>query len=225
MLKLLALFSLLAVPLVQGQTPGSKGGPKVRFLAERTPEVIGKVMLVAKEAKSAEFDLPTNHLSEPQTPPERIFSIWSAAKNVAVAAVTLPEQGNSFIVLLVPAADGGYKPIVIAAKDPNFKPGDIYFYNHADKTVLGYVGTSKFSLEPSKGTIVRPQGPSGDEKNYYEVGLGVRQKEGDRTLSTARWPVQKDLRMYVFFYLNPKSQRLDFRAVDEFVDPEEAKKP
>jgi hypothetical protein len=220
MLKFLALFSLLAATLVPAQTSGSKGGPKVRFLAERAPEAIGKVMLVAKEAKSAQFDLPTNHLSEPQTPPERIFSVWSAARNVSVATVTLPEQGDSFIVLLVPSADGGYKPIVISAKDANFKPGDIYFYNHADKTVLGYVGTSKFILEPAKGKTVRPQGPSGDEKNYYEVGLGIREKEGDRTLSTARWPVQKDMRMYVFFYLNPKSQRLDFRAVDEFVDPE-----
>jgi hypothetical protein len=220
MLKFLALFSLLAASLVQAQGTGSKGGPKVRFLAERAPEAIGKVMLVAKEAKSAEFDLPTNHLSEPQQPPARVFSVWSAARNVSVATVTLPEQGDSFIVLLVPSADGGYKPVVIAAKDAAFKPGDIYFYNHADKTVLGYVGTSKFILEPSKGKTVRPQGPSGDEKNYYEVGLGIREKEGDRTLSTARWPVQKDMRMYVFFYLNPKSQRLDFRAVDEFVDPE-----
>lgn len=220
MLKFLALFSLLAATLAPAQTAGSKGGPKVRFLAERAPEAIGKVMLVAKEAKSAQFDLPTNHLSDPQSPPERIFSVWSAARNVSVATVTLPEQGDSFIVLLVPSADGGYKPIVISAKDANFKPGDIYFYNHADKTVLGYVGTSKFILEPAKGKTVRPQGPSGDEKNYYEVGLGVREKEGDRTLSTARWPVQKDMRMYVFFYLNPKSQRLDFRAVDEFVDPE-----
>lgn len=109
--------------------------------------------------------------------------------------------------------------MVIAAKDTKFKPGDIYFYNHADKTVLGYVGTAKFVLEPAAGKMLRPQGPSPDGP-YYEIGLGVREKEGDRPLSTARWPVQKEMRMYVFFFMNPRTERLDFRAVDEFVEPE-----
>ena len=28
------------------------------------------------------------------------------------------------------------------------------------------------------------------------------------------------LSVYVFFFINPRTQRLDFRAVDEFVEPE-----
>ena len=103
----------------------------------------------------------------------------------------------------------------------DFKPGDIYFYNHADKTVLGFVGSSKFILDPAKGKAVRPTKPSGDGA-YYDVGLGIREKEGDKPLSIARWPVQNGIRMYVFFYLNPRTQKLDFRAVDEFVEPENA---
>ena len=190
----------------------------MRFLAERAPVELGQVQLAAKEVKSKPFDLPINHLSEPQTPPQRLFSVWSVAKNVSLATVTLPELGDAFIVLLIPAAEGGYKPVVIAAQDANFKPGDIYFYNHANKTVLGYVGTAKFVLEPAVGQVLRPQGPS-TEGPFYEIGLGVREKEGDRPLSTARWPIQKDMRMYVFFFINPQTQRLDFRAVDEFVEP------
>lgn len=50
----------------------------------------------------------------------------------------------------------------------------------------------------------------------------MREKEGDKPLSIARWPVQKGSRMYVFFFLNPRSGKLDFRAVDEFVEPEVA---
>ena len=222
MSKLIALLSILAALAVQAQPSGQKGGLKVRFLAERAPVEIGQVMLVAKEAKSAAFDLPTNHLSEPQVPPQRVFNVWSSARNLSVATVTLPEKGNSFIVLLIPSAEGGYKPVVISANDAGFKPGDIYFYNHADKTVLGYVGTAKLILDPANGKTLRPEGPSCEEKNYFDVGLGVREKEGDRPLSTARWPIQKDLRMYVFFFINPQSQRLDFRAVDEFVESEVA---
>lgn len=212
---------LLAVAPARGQSPAAKGGPNVRFLAERGAEETGKVVLVAEEMKSAPFDLPTKFLSDPVPAPKRAFRVWSSARNAALASVSLPERGDAFIVLLVPAATGGYKPVVIADKDPSFRPGDVYFYNHADKTVLGYVGTAKFILESGKSIAVRPAGAK-DEGRYYEVGLGVREKDGDRPLSTSRWPAQKQVRTYVFFFLNPRTQRLDFRAVDEFVDPEAA---
>lgn len=215
------LLCVLAAALLPAAAQ-SKSGPKVRFLAERAPQEIGKVLLAVKEVKSAPFDLPVNHLSERQSPPARVFAVWSTAKNVSLATVTLPENGDEFIVLLVPSTTGGYSPVVISAADPQFRPGDIYFYNHADKTVLGYVGTAKFVLEPAKGRTLRPEGPSGDG-NFYNIGLGVREADGDRPLSTSRWPVQKQMRMYVFFYLNPQTGRLDFRAVDEFIEPEAPK--
>lgn len=219
MIRLAPFLLLVFAGSLCAQTSGSKGSLKVRFLAERTPAETGKVSLVAKEAKSPLFDLPINHLSEPQTPPERVFAVWATGLNASLATVSLPEEGNQFIVLLVPAKEGGFKPVVIAAKANDFRPGDVYFYNHADKTVLGFVGTSTFTLEPGQGRSLRPDGAKGDGA-YYDVGLGVREKEGDRTLSKARWPVQKQMRMYVFFYINPTNGRLDFRAVDEFVEPE-----
>lgn len=137
-----------------------------------------------------------------------------SAENLSLATVTLPESGDSFIV------------IVISANNPDFKAGDIYsvdiyFHNHSDKPVLGYVGKSKFALNPAKGTTLRPEGPGG-EGNYYDVGLGFRDTEGERTLSMARWPVQEGIRMYVFFFVNSRTQRIDFRAVDEFVEPVQA---
>lgn len=220
MSKLAVLFCLLAATLAQAQPSGGKK-LKVRFLAERAPADLGQVMLAAKEVKSTPFELPVSYLSAAQNPPERVFALWSATKNLALTNITLPEQGDSFIVLLFPANEGGYKHVVISDNNPDFKPGDVYFYNQADKTVMGFVGTSKFTLDPAKGTTLRPAGPSGDGA-YYDVGLGVREKEGDKPLSIARWPVQKGIRMYVFFFLNPRSGKLDFRAVDEFVEPEVA---
>jgi hypothetical protein len=217
--KFVLCILLLLTGWLAAQAPAGKGSLKVRFLAERVPPQAGQVSLVAKEAKSPLFDLPINHLSAPQSPPERVFAVWATGLNASLATVTLPEEGNQFIVLLVPAKEGGFKPVVIAAKANDFRPGDVYFYNHADKTVLGFVGTSTFTLEPGKGKSLRPDGAKGDGL-YYDVGLGVREKEGDRTLSKARWPVQKQMRMYVFFYINPTNGRLDFRAVDEFVEPD-----
>lgn len=197
--------------------PLSKGALEVRFLAESAPADLGQIALVADKKRSTPFDLPVNNLSAPQTPPARLFSVWAVDKNVSLATVTLPDDGKSFIVLLVPSPKGGYSPVVMNAGDPSFKPGDIYFHNHADKTVLGYVGSAKFTLAPAQGTILRPQGARAEK--FYDVGLGVREAEGDRVLCTTRWPEDDQSRFYVFFYLNPNTNRVAYRAVDEFVPP------
>jgi hypothetical protein len=214
----LALF--LALATLSPAQDGKKGDLKVRFLAERAPKELGQVVMATEKSKSAPFDLPVNSLSEPIVAPDRAFSLRAVNKDVAVASIALPEGGKSFIVLLVPASTGGYKPVVMAANDPAFKPGDTYFYNHADKTVLGYVGTAKFVLAPGKGQVLRPTGARPEK--FYDVGFGVREKSGDRPLSTTRWPVEERIRSYVFFFMNPTSKRVDFRAVDEFVPVEKA---
>jgi len=221
MMRLTALFTLLFTALAPAQE-GPKGGDlKVRFLAERTPNDLGQVVMATDKEKSPPFDLPVNNLSDPQPAPARVFAVKQAAgKETSLATVTLPDAGKSFIVLLIPAATG-YKPVVISAADPAFKKGDVYFYNHGDKPVLGYVGTATFVLPPGKGQTLTPKGAK--EGTFYDVGFGVREKEGDRALSTTRWPVDDKIRSYVFFFMNPTTKRLDFRAVDEFVEPE--KKP
>lgn len=217
MMRLAAFFAVVFTAVVHGQAPKS-GDLKVRFLAERAPKELGQVVMAAADVKSAPFDLPINNLSEPMAPPARAFALKQAAgKDTPVATIALPEDGKSFIVLLVPATSG-YKPVVISAEDPSFKPGDVYFYNHGDKPVLGYVGTATFVLAPGKGQTLTPKGAK--PEGYYDVGFGVREKEGDRALSTTRWPVDDKIRSYVFFFINPSTKRLDFRAIDEFVVPD-----
>ena len=222
MSRLVLFFSLALSVLAPAQEAG-RGDLTVRFLAERSPGNLGQVVLAADKARSKPFDLPVNSLSLPFVAPARAFSVRPVAKDVSIADITLPDSGKSFIILLIPATAGGYKPVVISAEDPDFKPGDVYFYNHADKPVLGYVGTAKFILDPAKGQTLRPKGAK--PENYYDVGFGVREKEGDRALSTTRWPVDDKIRSYVFFFVNPSTKRLDFRAVDEFVPPEKPAVP
>ncbi len=217
MLRIAVALTLALTTFAQAQS-SSKGGAKVRFLAERVPAGLGDVELLAEEIRSSPFSLPINNLSDPQDAPARAFSVVPQGKTSSLVNITLPEEGKNFIAMLVPAAKD-YQAIVMADNDPNFKPGDVYFYNHANKPVLGYVGTAKFTLAPRKGTTLRPKGAR--EEGFYDVGFGVKEKEGNRAISTTRWPVEKQIRSYVFFFVNPSTQRLDFRAVDEFVPPEE----
>jgi hypothetical protein len=215
MQRLLLLIALFLPALATAQSPA--GGVTVRLLAERVPNDFGQVVLSAGEKTGDPFDLPVNNLTEPMAPPARSFGIRLVTGSAPLATVNLPETGKSFIVILIPSATGGYKPVTIPGGDPSFKAGDVYFYNHADKTVIGYVGTATFTLAPGRGQTLRPTGAK--EETYYDVGFGVREKEGDRALSTTRWPVEANLRSYVFFFTNPSTNRLDFRAVDEFVTP------
>jgi len=215
---MLAFTAGIGTP-VFAQERASEARPHVRFLAERAPGDLGQVLLAAGEVRGEPFTLTLNNLTPFQSAPARAFSLLSVGKNVDLARIQLPERGTSFIILLIPA-EAGYKSVVLSASDPNFRPGDVYLYNHADKPVIGYVGTARFLITPQKGQILRPAGAK--QNAYYDVGFGVREEEGDRALSTTRWPVDDKVRSYVFFFVNPRTQRVDFRAVDEFVVKEPA---
>lgn len=198
--------------------PAKVTGLQVRVLAEFAPGDLGQVKLTGeKDQSSVLFDLPTNHLSNPIAVPARELQLFSPKANRPLAKLVLPEAGSQFIVLFITAKEGGYTPIIIDGNAASFRAGDIYFINHTPQTVLGYVGTATFVLESQAGKILRPSGAR--EGKFYDVGFGVREKEGDRALSTTRWPVDQHSRSYVFFFVSPKTKRVDFRAVDEFIPP------
>ncbi|MFK7912203.1 MAG: hypothetical protein AB8F34_16625 [Akkermansiaceae bacterium] len=197
--------------------PLKKGEVEVRLLAERIPKNLGKIVLANKEARSDPFDLPMNNLSRPQKPPARLFSIWSVDRNASLANIRLPEEGNSFVILLLLDPKTGYQPVIMPFNRANFKGGDIYFHNNSDKTVMGILGKAKFSLNPRRGTVVTPRG-FGDQR-YYHVTLGIKHADRNEVIKSMKWPSSKITRNYVFFYMDPVRKRITYRAVDEFIMP------
>lgn len=216
MRRALLLSLLFCLPISAQDKPATN--IQLRFVAQRLPRGLGKVVLRMGEEQSDPFVLPANNLSAPLKAPARQFVILPEGAKTKLATVVLPEQGKDFIILLVVGDEKSpFKPVVLPAKDGSFKPGDVYMFNAAkQKTVLGQVGTTKFVLSPAKGTVVRPAGAK-DEGRFYDVLLGVREASGSRVISTTRWPVDDRIRSYVFFFDNPKRKDVDFRAVDEFV--------
>lgn len=220
---LIGLFGCLPVGL--WAEPGKETkGLEVRFLAERVPGNLGQVVMAADDSRSDPMDLPVNNLSMPVKPPARAFQLFSVENEAPVAAIGLPEEGKSFIVLLlIKPTMSGYNSIVIPSSGPGFKGGDIYFHNNADKAVMGYVGTARFSLVPGKGKVLTPKGAR--EQRFYDVGLGVKEPGGDRLIKSTRWPEDDQARFYVFFYNDPKTKRITYRAVDEFLLPPDLEAP
>ncbi len=217
---------------VHGAAIAAESGTTLRFLAERAPGNLGEVILAAGEKQTPPFTLSADRLSAPIKVPARAMSLRLRDRPVVLSEIVLPQAGESFIVLLIPNPKGGYLPVVMRSDDPAFRAGDVYLFNNVKKPVLGYVGTTKFLLKPGEGKPLRPSGAH--ENTYYDVCFAVRgetgatnnkpatdqavrTQPGDRVLRSIRWPVVTRSRSYVFFYQHPVKNRIDFRAVDEFV--------
>jgi hypothetical protein len=211
MIRPLILSLLLAAPSL-----ALAKDPVIRLLADRPPEGTGEIVLVAGDKRSAALPLPVNAPSEPLPAPARAFEVKAVEGDASLAKVVLPEAGDSFLVLLL-SAEKGFQPVVLAADAKTFKAGDVYFHNSSAKTVIGKVGTTEFTLEPGKGSVVKPAGASPEK--LYAVSLKVRDEKKERVLSETTWPVDATLRTYVFFFNKPGTDRVDFRAVEEFVEP------
>ncbi|MCA9458574.1 MAG: hypothetical protein KC587_18040 [Nitrospira sp.] len=216
-------LTLFFVLILSGFASGAeKKQPQIRFLAERVPKDLGEVCLVADDKQSESFTLPTNYLSERLKAPSRSFRVMTrSGGGVCLATIQLPENGADFIAILVPSTTG-YRAILMPSANPTFKGGDVYFYNHCPNTVVGYVGTAKFGIEPASGKVIQPAGARVEK--FYDVAFGVREDRENRVLSRTRWPVDDRSRSYVFFFVNPTTGRIDYRAVDEFTPPSDVVK-
>ncbi len=192
-----------------------QGKAEVRFLAESMPDDLGKVVWVANGKTGNEFILATNQLSEAATVPSRVLGLQSVSDKSKLGVVTLPDAGSSFVVLLIPDAVGSFKSVVIDADSRSFQSGDVFLYNHTEKKIAGNLGDNQFELAPDEGKKVRPSGDFSESS--YKVAFNVREETGDRVLRTMRWPVLTRSRSYCFFFLNTVRNRIEFRAVEEFV--------
>lgn len=217
--RFLSLLLALVSPLIAQEKKPAKpatGSVQVKFLAEMTPPDLGQVFLQLGETKSPAFVLPTNHLSDPVAVSERVMVLKTLEKELPLCPITLPETGSSFAVVLVTAKPTGYRPIVVRTDDPAFKPGDVFFINRSEKIVLGKLGTTPLVLKPGETAKSRPTGPV--DNTYYDIAFATREENGDKILSSSRWPIDNNLRSYLFFFTNAQG-RTSFRAVDEYLAP------
>ena len=224
-LRRLALFLILLTPAIaQDQQPEQKSekGIRVEFLAEQFPESLGKVFLLFEKEKTGAFDLPTNRLSNPVSVPSRVMVLKTVDKEVPLCTITLPENGKAFGIILVTAKPAGFTPIIVRTDDPGFKAGDVLFINRSEKTVLGKLGGTPLVLKPGESKKDHPTNPV--ENTYYDIAFATREETGDKLISSSRWPIDNQLRSYLFFFTNAQG-KTTFRAVDEYLDPPAPAKP
>jgi hypothetical protein len=192
------------------------------LLAEQYPPELGKVFLSFGDGKSEKIVIPTNYLSAPVPVLKRVMTLKTAEKEIPLCNINLPETGQAFAVILVVAKPSGFSPIVVRTDDPNFKAGDVFFINRSDTTVLGKLGNTPLVLKAGETMKTRPSGAV--DETYYDIAFATREATGDKLISTSRWPIDIDIRSYLFFFNNAEG-RTTFRAVDEQLTPPTAAKP
>lgn len=211
----LTLFLILSSLLISPATAGEQ--INLRFLAAILPDGLGEVTWLAGKTEGEAITLSTEHLSAPVTLPEREFILQTGAEKRPVGTITLPAKGKSFVVLLTGEPTGTLKPFVFPTADPAFGGGDVFLFNSSDGKIFGKLGSTDFELAPLEGKVVRPGGDLA--AGSYPVEFNAREETGDRVLRTLRWPVQTRSRSYCFFYKKPAKDRIEFRTVDEFIEP------
>jgi len=223
--RLLAVLLVTLTATVARPPKGSKsadGGLQVQFLTEQTSEKPDQAFLSFGEAKSKSFALPSAQLSEPIAAAARLMVLKSVENESPLCTITLPEAGNVFVVLLLGEKAAGYSPVIVRSDDPAFKAGDVFFVNLIERTVIGRLGDTQFELKPGETCKNRPGGAGA--KPFYDITFATRENGEEKLFHSSRWPVDRDLRSYIFFSTNAKG-RHTFRAVDESLTPKRAAKP
>jgi len=187
---------------------------QLRVLAEVVPENLGQVYFVSGKTKTPAFDLPVNNVSDPILVHSRELQLNLVTKDLPLCKLVLPDAGSSFIVILCPTKPSGYRAEIIRADDPSFKRGDVFFLNRTEKIILGKLGSKRLVMPAASSAISRPQGATNGA--YYDIAFAARDPSGDKLLSTVRWPVDEQIRSYVFF-IQDANGRVTYRAVDEFI--------
>lgn len=213
------LLGLIFLSNLSAQNPAAEKKPalQVKLLAVTAALDLGQVYLLSGDVKSPAFDLPMNNVSDAIAVTQRAFSLKSVNKDLSLCAIELPEAGKEFIIVLSPTKGASYRSVIVRTDDPSFRRGDVFFLNLTTHTVLGKLGTRALILESGKSAITRPDGPK--EKGYYDIAFATRQETEDRIFSSSRWPIDDQIRSYLFF-LQEQNGRITYRAVDEFIPAE-----
>lgn len=221
MKKLVAcIILLLPLPLAASPGPGAGKGISIRLFAAALAGPQKEACFMAEETRGPAFRIPDQNLSAEILVTSRDLLLVPAAASPSdpkpLAKIQLPEQGNDFRIILVPAKDGTYQPVVIRGDDPAFTRGDVFFINLSSSEMLGTLGSARVALKPGKNDTIRLTGAK--DNSYFEVKFARREEQALRPVADTRWPILRNNRSYLIFF-NGKNGKPAYRAVDEFLEP------
>lgn len=124
-------------------------------------------------------------------------------------------KSNRVLVLLEPH-NKIFKPQFINPADKKFTVNSTLFFNTTDLPIATEMGGVKSLIAPHSNTL--SSAPERANLPYYEVSFFYPEADGSpRKFESTRWPFRGRGRNYAFFFVNPVTQGVSCRTVEEIV--------
>ena len=213
-------LGVLAQPAAKPVSPLPPGkGPAIRALLLAADRPNLELVVIAGKQVSEPLLVGASGLSARVFPGAKSFSLAlkdaSAVRGYrSVAAITLPEAGDDFIVLLEPVAGDSFTPYLVNGRQQAFGADATLFFNASQAAIGAVLDHTKVLIAPRRVEVVAGPPPQG-EIPYYQVELYAPDGGTPRMFSSSRWLHRPNGRNYVFIYQDKGSGRFGYQSVNE----------
>ena len=192
----------------------------LRFTSFGLKDSGGEYVIAAGKIQTPPFTIPDNGFSAPVPAPGQGTALALGNPGGTpfhkLAAITLPETGKRFLVLVFPGKNETLRTLVVRADDPAFRPGQIMILNLSGEPLAGDLGGEKLRFAPGSQTIFRPRRK--DELANYQVRFYQAKQGKPKIFAASLWPYFDRKRAFVFLHTDPASGTPTYRSIDEFTD-------
>jgi len=127
-----------------------------------------------------------------------------------IAQISGYEADQSYILLLMPSEESWSYRLI-----PESKWESTLLVNLTTVSLHADIGEQSFPLKPDQVKIVAS--PNHQEASWYAVQFFQITESGrKKTIANTRWPTEKLNRTIVYFVQNHESNRITYRAIDDF---------
>ncbi len=220
----LVLFSFPTFSMAQPAAPSSDAQARsrhtLRIALADNGSTLRELVVQSGEKSFQPANVTPFQISEPlilKAKPEQLsFFIKGVESAEAVlASVAVPDGFKHMLIVLAPKNDQrapSHQAFLINEAD--FPDQSIWFLNGSGKPVVIQIADAKHSLAAEAAKLVRPENKSGEP-------LGVQaffsEKNKWRIFSSTRWVLPQGQRHLVFFQVNPRTQRMDYNSLTDFI--------
>lgn len=184
-------------------------GGAVTTIYPTTGAVRGDGVVVGARGLSQSFRAPAREFSLAMEDKKRESGFRNVGK------VSLPTDGDDFIILLEPE-ETTLNVHLVNSRETRFRAGSVLFFNASDESVGVTLGSSKLVIKPRIAIFGKPS--PADGQSYYQVTFFEANNGKAKPFTNTRWPHRDNSRCYVFLYRDQKG-RFTYQAVDEGLIP------
>ncbi len=220
----LACFSFLPIGLAQQPAPAPDARPRphltLRIALADARSPLRELVVQCGEKVFHPALVNAFQISEAvalKTMPEQMnfFIKGTEDSGTAIASIPVPAGVQHALVVLAPN-NGDAKPShqAFLVNEADFPDQSIWFLNGSQKPVAIQIEAASKSILPGAAQLLRPDHKDGKP---FSVQTVFFEKDKWGIFSSTRWVLPVGQRHLVFFHINPRTQRMDYNSLTDFL--------